>query len=292
MNEISAVTSPRLLRELLLNYGLQPNKLLGQNFLIDANIARKITAALDIQPGDAVVEVGPGAGALTLFMAPLKIDLLAIEIDWGLFKLLEDILKPWPAAKVIRGDALKISWQNFIATHFSSGKKIKLVSNLPYVISGPFMYNLFKEGFPFTRVVLMLQKEVALRLIAEPGERNYGALSVISSYFSKGRVLFNVSNQVFWPRPKVDSAVLELAPRQGILKSAEEKHFISLVQTLFQQRRKTMLNNLNRLIPEGRVQAKKLLEQSLIDPAARPEDVSMEQFAKLTGITYNYVNHF
>ncbi len=290
MTETPDVTSPREVMALFKEYGLQPHKRLGQNFLIDGNTARKITAALEAGAGDAVVEVGPGAGALTVLLARSGVDLLALEVDRGLVMMLEKILEPWPKARVITQDALKVCWAELVRSNFGPTASVKLVSNLPYVISGPFMYSLFEAGFPFRSAVLMLQKEVAHRLVAEPGDSNYGALSVLSGYYTNGKVLFNVSNNVFWPRPKVGSSVLSLQPRKRILTADQEKLMWLIVQGVFQQRRKTMQNNLARLFPFFKTGVSTLLEAASINPLDRPEHLSASQFAKLVLIAYNYIN--
>ncbi len=288
MTDTPNVTSPREVMALFKEYGLQPHKRLGQNFLIDGNTARKITAALEAAAGDAVIEVGPGAGALTVSLARSGVDLLALEVDRGLVAMLNNILHPWPKARVINQDALKTDWSKLNGTYFKSADSVKLISNLPYIISGPFMYSLFEEAFPFDTAVLMLQKEVAYRLVAKPGDSNYGALSVLSGYYTHGKVLFNVSKNVFWPRPKVGSAVLKLQPRLRSLSTGEEDLFWQIVQGVFQQRRKTIQNNLGRLFPHLQDSLNGLLEAALIEPLDRPEHLSVEQFAKLAGIAYNY----
>jgi len=284
------MTSPREVMALFKKYGLQPHKHLGQNFLIDGNTARKITSALEVEAGDGVIEVGPGAGALTVLLARSGTELLALEVDRGLIAMLNNILQPWPNARVINQDALSVNWAELLSSNFESAESVKLISNLPYFISGPFMYSLFEASFPFDRAVLMLQKEVAHRLIAEPGSSNYGALSVFSHYYTHGRVLFNVSNKVFWPRPKVGSAVIKLQPRRRILNDDEEKLFWMIVQGVFQQRRKTIQNNLARLLPALKDSINDLLEAVSIEPLARPEHLSVRQFAKLARIAYNYLN--
>ena len=288
MTDIPDLSSPREVKALLEKHGLQPRKQLGQNFLVDGNIVRKIIAAVGAEEGDSVVEVGPGAGVLTVALAHLGTNLLALEIDRGLASMLEDLLKPWPGARIIRCDVLKINWRELISDYFITPETVKLVSNLPYVISGPFMYGLFKEGFPFKTAILMLQKEVAHRLVANPGDSDYGGLSVLSRYYTEGKVLFNVSNNVFWPRPKVGSAVLHLQPRNRMLNEVEEKLFWYLVQGVFEQRRKTMFNNMVRIFPGLRSKMHDLFSEASIEPNARPEDLSVERFAMLTQITYNY----
>lgn len=291
IEEINTVTSPKVLRDLFQFYGLKPNRHLGQNFLIDANIAHKIIDALELQSDEVIIEVGPGAGALTLILARSGFANLALEVDRGLVRLLKDLLQPWPAVRIINRDALKVKWRDLMAEYFTPSQVIKLLSNLPYNISGPFMYNLYKEGFPFHKALLMFQREVAERLTASPGDSSYGGLSVISRYYAEGKILFNVSSRSFWPSPKVDSAVLSLDPVKPILQEEVEKYFLSLVQAVFQQRRKTMLNNLHRAASLSRNQSVKLLEEASIEPTARPEEVSVIQFAKLASITYNYHNN-
>jgi 16S rRNA (adenine1518-N6/adenine1519-N6)-dimethyltransferase len=288
VKDLPDLTSPRTVRELFEEHGLQPRKQLGQNFLIDANIVRKIAAVVDVSPGDAVIEVGPGAGALTHALALSGADLLAVEVDRGLAAMLNNLFQPWPEVKILHQDILKITWTDLIARFFPQSVSIKLVSNLPYVISGPFIYALLKENFPFQSAVLMLQKEVAHRLVADPGDSDYGGLSILCQYYSSGKILFDVSHNVFWPRPKVGSAVLKLEPKHRELAAKEEEQLWFLVQGVFQQRRKTMLNSLLRLLPHPRDLIVSLMEEAQVDPAIRPEQLSVDQFAKLAQITYNY----
>ncbi len=288
MKDIPDLTSPRIVRELFEEYGLQPRKQLGQNFLIDANIVRKIAAVVDVRPGEAVIEVGPGAGALTHALALSGADLLAVEVDRGLAAMLDGLFKSWPQVRILHKDILKVTWADLISRFFPASASVKLVSNLPYVISGPFIYALLKESIPFQSTVLMLQKEVAHRLVAAPGDSDYGGLSVLCQYYSSGKILFDVSHNVFWPRPKVGSAVLRLEPRHRELAAKEEDQLWFLVQGVFQQRRKTMLNSLLRLLPHPRNLIIDIMEEARVEPAIRPEQLSVGQFAKLAQITYNY----
>jgi len=287
MPDLPKVTSPRELLSLFEEYDIQPNKQLGQNFLIDANIVRKIVAAVEAAPGDKIIEVGAGAGALSLALARPGIELTILEVDRGLVRLLRDILPQYPEVTISHKDVLEVNWRQLLG-EIPPGSKAKLVSNLPYNISGPFMYNLFKEGFPFERAVLMFQKEVALRLLANPGDSDYGSLSVLCRYYAEGRILFNVSKNVFWPRPKVGSAVILLRPRERTLTPGEEAVFWKLVQGVFRQRRKTILNGLQSTYLCSRDEATSLLNEANIDNFSRPEELSVEQFALLARITYNY----
>lgn len=286
------VTSPRVLSALFRSYGLSPRRVWGQNFLIDANIARKIVAAAEIEAGDALIEVGAGAGALTLMLARSGAGLLVLEIDRGLIRLLKDLLRWRPEVQIMEKDALKANWHELTKRMQSGAGGVKLVSNLPYNISGPFMYTLFKAGFPFSLAVLMFQKEVARRLVAEPGDDDYGALSVLCRYYTEGSILFTVTKNVFWPRPGVDSAVLKLQPRRRELFGPEEELFWKIVPGVFQQRRKTILNSMGRLFPEERHRLVELLEKASIPAGSRPEDLDVGRFALLTRIIYNDLSKF
>ncbi len=287
MTRMPDLTSPRELTALFKELELSPNIRYGQNFLIDANIVRKIVSALDLVSGEAIIEIGPGAGALTLALVKSEVKVLALEIDRGLVGLLEKQFKQLPDVTIMHQDALKVEWPDLIAGYFSAGEAVKLVSNLPYNISGPFMYALFKAGFPFKRAVLMFQKEVAKRLIAAPGDSNYGGLSVICAYYAAGEILFDVSCNVFWPRPSVDSAVICLRPRNRVLSKTEEQVFWKIVQGVFQQRRKTIVKSLSSTLTQPRDLVAGLLEQASIEPSSRPEDLDVGQFAMLARITYN-----
>ena len=282
------LTSPRVLREILAERGLVPHRQWGQNFLIDGNIAVKIVAALDLQQDDRVVEIGPGAGALTALLAGHGTSVLAVEIDKGLHALLQSIFDGLPNIQVVNSDALQINWVATLQGFRQDHGPVKLLSNLPYIISGPFMYNLFRERFPFNRAVLMFQREVAERLTAGPGSANYGALSVLCDYYCHRTILFDVSNKVFWPQPKVGSAVVMLEPREPLLDAPEEKLFFEMVQGLFRQRRKTVLNNLISYGQLDRDAAVCLLNEAGIEISSRPERLSAEQFALLARINYNY----
>jgi 16S rRNA (adenine1518-N6/adenine1519-N6)-dimethyltransferase len=285
------MTSPREVMSQLERYGLKPQQSRGQNFLIDGNVVQKIVAALDVARGEAVVEVGPGVGALTQALAGREARIVALELDRGLVRLIQDLMQPFAAVKILQGDALQADWRSLCLHYFGAGVVAKLVSNLPYNISSPFMYTLLKQNFPFSRAVLMFQKEVAERIVAPPGDSNYGALSVLSQYYTAGEFLFKVSPNVFWPRPGVESGVLLFTPREKVLDEGQEAFFWKTVQGSFQQRRKTLLNSLSRVFSIPKEKAAGLLEEALIKPSARPETLSVSQFAKLSRIIYNYYNN-
>ena len=286
--ELPDLTSPRRLLLFLEQRGLRPRRGWGQNFLIDGNIARQIVEAAELFPGDAAVEIGPGAGALTAILARRGIPLLALELDRGLAAALEEMLQPFPQVRVLHQDAMKVKWRELIEGYFGPGAAPVLIANLPYQISGPLLYNLFKENFPFKKAVLMFQKEVAARLVAAPGSDSYGALSVFCRYYTDAEILFPVSRQVFWPRPQVDSAVVKLQPRPRLLEAGEEELFWQIVQASFRQRRKMLANSLGGVFSGGREELLVILRRAGIEPQARAEELSAEQFAKIARIAYNY----
>ncbi len=285
--ELPDLTSPRELRLYLEQRGLRPRRGWGQNFLIDGNIARKIVDAASLYPGCAVVEIGPGAGALTAILARRGMSVIALELDRGLADALGELLRPFPSVKVVRKDALEVEWAELQKLHFGSEKQGVLISNLPYNISGPLLYMLFRHKFPFKKAVLMLQKEVAARLTAASGGASYSALSVLCSYFTHAKALFPVSRHVFWPVPQVDSAVVELRRRKGDLAPGEEALFWEIVQASFQQRRKMLANSLGGVISSTREELLSALRLAEIDPRARAETLTTAQFAKIARITYN-----
>ncbi len=291
MTDFPNMTSRREVIALMSRYGLKPHQGLGQNFLIDGNIVQKIITAADLKPGEAVLEIGPGAGALTMGMARQQVRVAALELDQGLVRLLQDLFRPFPQVTVLPGDALKTDFHALIDNHFQRGGAVKLVSNLPYYLSSPLMYSLFKQKFPFTRAVLMFQKEVAQRVLAAPGEKGYGSLSVLCRYYTTGVRSFNVSNNVFWPRPEVESTVIMLEPQPSVLDSDEEVLLWRIVKAAFQQRRKTLLNSLDGLFPWTKAVLFALLRDAAVEPGCRPESLSVGQFAKLTRIIYNYCSN-
>ena len=287
MSDLPNMASPREVMLLFKRYGLKPHHSLGQNFLIDGNTIQKIIAAARLKQGDSVIEIGPGSGALTFSMAASGIRLAALELDKGFAAMLGELLHSFKAATIIQGDALAVDWPDLIARFFPDGNPVKLISNLPYYISAPLMYNLFKAQFPFAEAVLMFQKEVAQRLTASPGDANYGSLTVLCRYYTNAAILFNVSRNVFWPSPGVDSAVIRLEPKQRQLDAAEETLFWKIVRGVFLQRRKTILKNMLSVFPYKREEVADLLSQASIEPGRRPETLDVHEFAKLTRIIYN-----
>lgn len=283
-------TSPREVVSVFKKYGFRPRKGLGQNFLVDNRTASKIVEATEVRPGEPVIEIGPGLGALTLPLAQLGAKVLALEIDTGLFKLLQDLFRCFPSVQVLHGDALQVIWAQLINSYFGREAQVKLLSNLPYSISSPLLYRLLEQRFPFPMAVIMLQAEVAQRLVSSPGGKHYSSLSVLSQYYTSGSILFRVPRHLFWPRPEVDSAVVRLKPRPPLLEPHQEPLLWQMVKGVFQVRRKTILNGLLHTFPWGREEALKLLQKSCIDPGRRPETLSVEEFANLSLLIYNKVS--
>ena len=289
MKELN-IYSPRQIKQLLMESSLHPHKRWGQNFLVDANIAKKILREVNYQPGDQIIEVGPGLGALTLPMLQGGASVLAVEIDSGLVEVLEYLLEDYPRKYIVQGDVLKLDLGCLAKACWGSENDnlIKIVANLPYYITSPFTYSLLESEFEWHRAVLMVQKEVAQRLTATFNSPHYGALSVLCSYFTDLHMVFNVSSNVFYPSPRVDSAVVVMEPKQEKDPPLQDEScFINLVNHLFRYRRKTMSNSLSYYLGLERVQVDKILIDAEIDPKQRPDAVTPQKFANLSKLIYN-----
>jgi 16S rRNA (adenine1518-N6/adenine1519-N6)-dimethyltransferase len=260
-----------------------PKKRLGQHFLVDKNIVRKILSIAHIREGEHVIEVGPGLGALTEGLLEAGALVTAIEVDPRLSERLVQRFQGTETLEVLRKDALKVSYKELGREMGEMGTRFTVVSNLPYNISGPILAKFLSERRAFTRFVLMLQKEVARRLVARPGTKDYGALSVLAQTYTDARCEFDVNPASFTPRPKVTSTVVSLrvldSPRVDV---HDERFFKTVVKSAFGQRRKTLLNALKTLgRPAGEV--KMVLEGLSIDPKRRGETLTLEEFSDLTG---------
>jgi len=251
-------------------------KRLGQNFLIDQNIVRKIVAAAELAPADTVVEIGPGRGVLTEALAAVVSRVVAIEIDRELHALLQARQREWPNVELIHGDALTHPFDRLPAGGI-------VVANLPYYISTPILFKFLEYRERFPRLVLMLQNEVADRLVAKAGDPDYGVLSVMTQYAADVTKAFKVSPNCFRPRPEVGSAVVVLRPRPaGLLPRAEESRFAGVVKAAFAHRRKTLVNSLR---DEGFdvPMVVRAVESMRLVPAVRAETLTLAQFVELTG---------
>lgn len=271
-------------RELLEKYGFSFKKSLGQNFLIDPNILQRIVASAELSREHAVVEIGPGIGALTEVLCRTAGKVLAIEIDQRLLPILSESLASYDNVQVVHGDVLKLDLHQLLAEHFASYNRISVVANLPYYVTSPILLKLFEERLPLERIVVMIQKEVAARVAAEPGSKDYGSLSVAVQFYAEAEVALTVPAGVFIPRPKVDSAVLKLTLRdRPAVAVDDERLFFRVVRACFAQRRKTLYNNLlhNLLGKKNKERVLELLEEVGLDPQRRGETLTLAEFARL-----------
>jgi 16S rRNA (adenine1518-N6/adenine1519-N6)-dimethyltransferase len=283
---IMDVATPARTKEVLKRYDLAAKKSLGQNFLIDLNILNKIVAAAELDESKGALEIGPGIGALTQQLAKQAGRVVAVEIDQRLLPVLEETLEPFPNAKVIHGDVLKVELAEVFEQHFAGMAGVSVVANLPYYVTTPIIMKLLEERLPLENIVVMIQKEVAERMAAKPGTKDYGSLSVAVQYYCEPQVVTIVPHTVFIPQPNVDSAVIRLKVRkEPPVQVADEKLYFEVVQASFTQRRKTISNNLlaRFFSKETKPQMEAALAQAGIDPTRRGETLSLQEFAALTG---------
>lgn len=283
------IATPKRTREILDKYGFTFKKSLGQNFIIDANILQMIVQAAELDRETAVIEVGPGIGALTEQLAKHAGKVCAFEIDQRLLPLLKESLAPYPHVQIIHQDILETNLAEVVREHLSQYARISVVANLPYYITTPIILKFLEVKLPFTHLIFMLQKEVAERIQARPGTKDYGSLSVAVQYFATAQIVSLVPRTVFIPQPKVDSAVLKLSIRETPpVEVEDEAYFLQVVRACFLQRRKTLLNNLQHNVV-GK-EHKQALQETLthlgIDPARRGETLSLEEFALLSNALY------
>lgn len=278
------IATPSYTREILEKHGFSFKKSLGQNFLTEPNILKKIVETAGIDEHTNVVEIGPGIGALTEYLARSADQVLAFEIDDRLIPVLKETLRPYDNIKVINQDVLKADLLKETA-YFDPTEKIKVVANLPYYITTPIMMHILESDLPVAELVVMMQKEVADRIAAKPGTKAYGSLSIAVQYYMEAETAFIVPKTVFIPQPNVDSAILRLVRRpQPAVQVTNEKDFFQLVKASFALRRKTLWNNLiHRYGKDAETKAwlEKSLAQAAIDPKRRGETLSLAEFAAL-----------
>ncbi|MDN5346513.1 MAG: rRNA (adenine1518-N6/adenine1519-N6)-dimethyltransferase [Clostridia bacterium] len=280
-----SVAAPGRTKAILRQRNLVLKEAWGQNFLVDANLARKIVRLAEITPEEVVVEIGPGIGALTQELAKVAGLVLAIEKDERLLPVLAEILAEAGNVKIVSGDALKADFDGLVAEALKiedRGRlpRYKIVANLPYYITTPLLFHLLEGGFCISSMVLMVQKEVGKRLQAAPGSKEYGALTVAVNYYAEVEVLVHVPRTVFWPRPEVDSVVLRSKIRDKPVVDAQPEALFRIVRAAFGRRRKTILNALGALGLPREFIAKALVDAG-IDPGRRGETLSLQEFARL-----------
>lgn len=267
--------------------GLSPRKSLGQNFLVDANIARKIVEKAELTPEDIVVEIGPGLGALTQELARRAGLVIALEIDRGLVAALREIVTGIENVCLVEGDALKTDFDELVREVLGVEDRgrlpgYKIVANLPYCITSPLLVHLLGNNFNIQYLVVMLQAEVAERLVARPGVKDYGTLTVFVQYFAEPQIIMRVPRTVFYPRPEVDSAVVRLVVRpQPPVDIEDREFFFRVVRAAFAQRRKTLANAL-RTLTSAREPVEAALSEAGIAPLRRAETLSLEEFVRLS----------
>lgn len=273
--------SPKYIREILDRYGFEFSKSLGQNFLIDGNIVRKISQEGNITKEDYVLEIGPGIGTLTEELALNAKKVVAVELDKSLLPILDETLKDYDNVGIIHGDILKVDINELIEERLAGGP-IKVVANLPYYVTTPIIARLIEEDLNIESIIIMIQKEVAHRIVASPGNKQYGSLSVFVNFYTNPEILITVPKTVFMPQPKVDSAVIRLNLRK-YLPEVDRKIFFQVVKAAFSKRRKTILNSLSSN-PWGldKTQIKQVLKEANISLDQRAENLKIEDFVKIS----------
>ncbi len=272
------ISDPGVTRHILKAFDLHTSKRLGQNFLIHGGTVEAIVETADICPGDRVLEIGPGIGTLTQGLAEAGASVTAVELDKKLPAVLAETLSGYDRVRIVGGDILKTDIPALMGE-----EPFKVVANLPYYITTPILLTLLERRLPITRIVTMVQREVAERMIALPGGRDYGALSVAVQYYTEPRLAIEVSPRCFLPPPAVESAVMDCVVRKTPpVEVEDEKHFFRVVRAAFGQRRKTIGNALKSLgLPRDILQG--ALSKAGIDPLRRGETLSLSEFAALAG---------
>jgi len=272
-------------KAVLERHGFTFKKSFGQNFLTDTNILQKIVDTAEIDDQVNVIEIGPGIGALTEFLAERAAQVMAFEIDHRLVPILADTLRDFDNVTVVNEDILKVDLAQHIQNFKNPDLPIKVVANLPYYITTPILMHLIESGIPFSEFVVMMQKEVADRISAKPNTKAYGSLSIAVQYYMTAKVAFIVPRTVFVPAPNVDSAILKMVRRpEPAVAVEDEKFFFKVSKASFTHRRKTLWNNLTGYFgktEEVKDKLTKALDQAGLSPSVRGEALSLEEFASL-----------
>ena len=272
-------------KAVLERHGFTFKKSFGQNFLTDTNILQKIVDTAEIDDQVNVIEIGPGIGALTEFLAERAAQVMAFEIDHRLVPILADTLRDFDNVIVVNEDILKVDLAQHIQNFKNPDLPIKVVANLPYYITTPILMHLIESGIPFSEFVVMMQKEVADRISAKPNTKAYGSLSIAVQYYMTAKVAFIVPRTVFVPAPNVDSAILKMVRRpEPAVTVEDEKFFFKVSKASFTHRRKTLWNNLTGYFgktDEIKDKLTKALDQAGLSPSVRGEALGLEEFASL-----------
>ena len=273
-------------KEVLSKYNMSAKKKFGQNFLIDGGVLDGIVEASGVTKEDCVLEIGPGIGSLTQYLAEAAKRVVSVEIDKTLIPVLDDTLSEYDNVTIINEDILKVDIES-IVKEYNEGRAIKVVANLPYYITTPIIMKLFESGAPIDSITVMVQKEVADRMVMGPGNKDYGSLSLAVGYYAKATAVMNVPPGSFIPQPNVGSAVVHLKRyEKPAVEVGDAKYMFEIIRTAFNQRRKTLSNSLsnNPSLKVTRQQVQDALTEINIDEKARGEVLSLTQFARLSDI--------
>ena len=277
--------SPAEIKRIASRYGFVFKKGLGQNFLSSQSVLEEIADSAEIE-NEGVIEIGPGFGVLTNSSISSAEKVLALEIDERLIPILRDTLSEYDNVKVINKDVLKTDIAELIKSEFGD-RRVSVAANLPYYITTPIITSLIENRLPLKNLVVMIQKEVADRITAQPGTKDYGAISVLCQFYTKPELICNVGAELFVPPPKVDSAVVKMAFRdKPAVEVKDEEMFFRTVKAAFSQRRKTLLNCLAANFPINKSDLTQIMESVDISPSRRGETLLLEEFAKLAEAIY------
>ena len=278
------LSNPQVTIETIKKHGFDFQKKFGQNFLIDAHVLEKIMDAAEITKEDCVLEIGPGIGTMTQYLAERARKVLAVEIDDNLIPILQETLSMYDNVQIIHADVLKLNLDELVQKE-NAGKPIKVVANLPYYITTPIIMGLFENHVPLYNITVMVQKEVADRMQVGPGTKDYGALSLAVQYYAKPYIVANVPPNCFIPRPNVASAVIRLTRyEEPPVQVQDERMMFRLIRASFNQRRKTLVNGIGNAaeVPYTKEQTAQALKQLSLSPTIRGEALTLEQFAALS----------
>lgn len=280
------LSNPQRTIEVIKKYEFCFQKKFGQNFLIDGHVLDKIIAGAGVTKDDMVLEIGPGIGTMTQYLAEAAGKVVAVEIDRNLLPILQETLANYDNVKVIHADVLSLDLEKLVQEE-NGGRPIKVVANLPYYITTPIIMALFEQHVPLANVTVMVQKEVAARMKSGPGSKDYGALSLAVQYYAEPYIVANVPCNCFMPRPNVDSAVIRLTRyEEPPVQVNDEKMLFKIIRASFNQRRKTLQNGLNNSseLNFTKDQIAAAIAEAGFSPSVRGEALTLEQFAKLTDI--------
>lgn len=290
---VERLTSPKVIREILSERNLAPRKSLGQNFLIDANIQQKIITAANVAQSDLVLEIGPGLGALTESLTELAGKVVAVEYDKGLYQILLEIFRNKTNIILLNQDFLDIDLPDLLDAWPEEEYHYKVVANLPYYITTPVIFKLLESEIHWETMIFLVQKEVADRICARPGNKDYGALTVCLNFYGKPEKIMNVPKTVFYPAPQVDSTVIRitapsLSPSLNGRRKQISPYLHRVVQAAFGQRRKTVLNALGTLEPYfgSKEERGRVLDKLGIDPLQRGEALTLDDFLNIATEMY------